>query len=97
MNNESIIRLYNNICNNLFRLDLPNGSKNTVKTYIEDAGFLNSVNRLAGSSNYSCSSVLLLCQSLMNELAEDNIPQSWLEYIYQYALSKSFPMPLKQN
>lgn len=91
MNNESIIRLYNNICNNLFRLDLPNGSKNTVKTYIEDARFLNDINRLVSSRNYSCSSVLLLCQSLMNELAEDNIPQSWLEYIYQYALSKSFP------
>ncbi|HQJ38407.1 MAG TPA: cytidyltransferase, partial [Bacillota bacterium] len=91
MNKEYIIRLYNDICNRLLQLDLPDDLKDAVKKYIEDVSFIDNLHKIVRNRDYSCNSVLLLCQSLMNEVAEDNIPQNWLEYVYQYILSKSFP------
>lgn len=91
MNNESIISLYNNICDRLLRLNLPDDSKAAVKAYIEDIRFLDNLNKIVKNRDYSCDSVLMLCQNLINEVAKDSIPSNWLEYVYHYALSKSFP------
>ncbi|MDD3438902.1 MAG: hypothetical protein PHI04_05735 [Clostridiaceae bacterium] len=91
MNKEYVIRLYNDICNRLLRLDLPDNSKDAAKKYIEDVSFIENLHKIVRNRDYSCNSVLLLCQSLMNQVAEDNIPSNWLEYVYQYTLSKSFP------
>ncbi len=94
MNNESINRLYNDICSRLLHVNLFNGQKDVqiaVKAYIEDVHFLDNLNKIIRKRDYSCNSVLLLCQSLMDEIAQDNIPQNWLEYVYQYALGRSFP------
>lgn len=97
MNNESIINLYSNICNRLLRLDFPDDSKEAVKTYIEDVRFLDNLSKIIRDRDYSCNSVLLLCQNLINEIAQDSIPSNWLEYVYQYALSKSFPHAVERE
>lgn len=93
MNNDSVIRLYNDICNRLLSVDLSFNIKDTriaIQEYIEDTRFLDSLRKMVKNKDYSCSSVLTLFQSLMDKLASDNIPSSWIEYVYQYALSKSF-------
>ncbi|MDF2522025.1 MAG: cytidyltransferase, partial [Clostridia bacterium] len=42
-------------------------------------------------NNFSCTAVLNLCKPLLDELSGDAAPGDWLPYLYQYALSKSFP------
>ncbi len=91
MNKEYINRLYNDICNRLLLLDLPDDSKDAVRRYTEDTSFIDNLHKIVRNRDYSCNSVLLLCQSLMNQVAQDNIPSNWLEYVYQYTLNKSFP------
>jgi nicotinic acid mononucleotide adenylyltransferase/HD superfamily phosphodiesterase len=94
MYNDNVTQLYKKICSRLLSEDWPHHVVDTqaaVKTYIEDILFLDNLHKIVENKDYSCSSVLTLCNSLMDELAHDNIPPNWLEYVYQYALNKSFP------
>ncbi len=94
MYNDNVTELYRNICINLFSADSPHAATDkqlAVKTYLEDVLFTDKLHEIIESKDYSCGSALTLCQSLMDELAQDNIPSSWLEYVYQYTLNKSFP------
>lgn len=98
MQNEKVTRLYDNIYSKLLAADWAQNAEDAqiaVKVYIEDAHFKDSLYELVESGDYSCSSVLTLCQSLMDKLAQNNIPPSWLEYVYQFALGKSFPNAVK--
>ncbi len=94
MYNDNVTQLYKNICSRLLAADYSHDAKDTliaIKVFVKDARFMDNLNKAIETGDYSCSSVLALCQGLMDELAKDNIPPSWLEYVYQYALNKSFP------
>lgn len=94
MYSDKVIQLYNGICSKLLSADWAEDGKDiqiTIKAHINNRSFLDNLNKIIENRDYSCSSVLTLCQSLMNELAQYNIPPNWLEYVYQYALNKSFP------
>jgi len=98
MNNDNVTQLYSNICGKLLSTAWSFNAEATqiaVKAYIENTSFLANLRKIVESKDYSCSSVLTLCQNLMDELAQDNIPPSWLEYVYEYALNKSFPHAVK--
>lgn len=101
MLNETADRLYYQIYNSLqsavWRQNAAEAG-NAVKKFLEDDSMTAALHKLIETRNFKCSSVLILCRNLMKELAKDNIPSDWLEYVFQYSLSKSFPhavsMPL---
>lgn len=98
MHNDSVTQLYNNICSKLFSVKWIRDAENTqaaVKVYIEDTLFSDNLHNMVEKSDFSCRSVLELCRSFMDKLAQDNMPPGWLEYVYQYVLKKSFPQAVE--
>ncbi|HWR62154.1 MAG TPA: cytidyltransferase [Clostridia bacterium] len=98
MHNDGVTQLYNSIYNKLLQVKWSFAAEKTrtdVKLYLEGASFQAGLQGLLKNSDYSCRTVLELCRSLMEELAQDNIPLNWLEYVYQYVLGKSFPQAVE--
>ena len=86
--------LYSKICNRLLSVDLLDKislHRNQVKDYVKSHDFKEKINEMVINKDYSCKAVLKLCIALMGELDSPRVPEDWLFYIYQYALSKSFP------
>lgn len=86
--------LYRKISDKLLENDLANQvslSSNIVKEYINLDHFKDRVDKIVVHNDYSCKAVLDLCQGLMEQLIKTKLPEDWLFYIYQYALSRSFP------
>lgn len=68
-----------------------NIEKIIIDDYLKDSSFSNNLSLMITNDNYSCNSTLLLCKDLMDKLAYPSAPFDWLNYIYQYTLSKAFP------
>jgi len=62
-----------------------------IKKYVENDFFIDKINSIVENKDYSCRAVLSSCQDMLNKLAENNVPEDWLKYIYQFTLGKSFP------
>lgn len=89
--------LYENIYDKLVKTLLHEGfinsfslNKKKISEYISDESFKSKVYSLAQKKDFSCSSVLDLCQGLFELIDNINKPNNWLNYAYQYALNKSF-------
>ncbi|SHJ97191.1 nicotinate-nicotinamide nucleotide adenylyltransferase [Paramaledivibacter caminithermalis] len=94
MTNSLTNELYKKISDKLLEKDLLNKislSTNIVKNYINSDGFKDNINKIVIHNDYSCKAVLDLCKELMDPLIKRKLPDDLLFYIYQYALSKSFP------
>ena len=65
--------------------------KNTIYQFLESEKFKSNLGSMLYGNNYSCRSTLLLCEYFINSLCNNEPPEDWLLYIYQYSLSKSFP------
>lgn len=91
---ETAQKMYQEICDSLL-------SSRFVKRYhfnqdrleylLRDAGIQDRLQALLENKDYSCAGTLNLCRGLLSELSGGRSPEDWLSYIYQYALSKSFP------
>lgn len=100
MNNPFARELYNKINRSLMNSRLLEELKlnsEFVRKHIETDSFMDKIQAMADDKNYSCRCVLSLCESMINELAGDNAPDDWLDYLYQFALSKSFPRAVTIN
>jgi len=98
MHNEGIDQVINNIYNRLLQVKWSHAAEKTtasIKTLPENSGFRQGLQTMLQKSDYSCRSVLKLCRGVMDELAQDNMPLNWLEYVYQFVLSKSFPQAVE--
>ncbi|MCT4605686.1 MAG: cytidyltransferase [Marinisporobacter sp.] len=84
MGNLLADRFYKKILKELSEFDY-------LKTYIYDKDFQEKIKKMMKNKDFSCKAVLDLCKSMMEALAGENNPKEWLGYIYQFALSKSFP------
>lgn len=58
---------------------------------LRDDSFIDKFMHMISRRDYSCAAVLSTCRGLLIELSGGRQPDSWLDYIYNYALSKSFP------
>jgi nicotinic acid mononucleotide adenylyltransferase len=67
-----------------------NLDKNLISEYLNSDIFQKDLYQLITDKAYSCKSILNLCQALLDSLVPITDNFQWLEYIYQYALSKSF-------
>ncbi|TCO77460.1 cytidyltransferase [Marinisporobacter balticus] len=62
-----------------------------IYKHIEDKTFQQKIEEMIEKKDFSCKAVLGLCNEMMDLLAEEDRPKNWLNYIYQFVLSKSFP------
>ncbi|QXM07093.1 nicotinate-nicotinamide nucleotide adenylyltransferase [Crassaminicella indica] len=90
MENLLANRLYEKISKELASFDF-------LKEYIEDRNFYNKIENMVNNKDFSCNAVYNICKTMMNALAGEDAPKSWLHYIYQFALSKSFPSSVEIN
>ncbi len=65
--------------------------KNFIRSQIETPHFISEVSRIAKDKDYSCQATYGLCKAALDQLWGQGGPDKPLEYIYQYALSYSFP------
>ena len=92
--------IYNKICRRLLSqrwLNKWNMDKSIIEKHIREQSFTNTLNQLLEEKNFSCIGVLNLVKALIDELSYGNIPNDWLNYIYQYTLNKSFPDAVTTN
>lgn len=70
-------------------------SKSSLDKAIKDTCFINELSLMISEKNFSCVRTLKLCKDLIEELTKsfpkEDLPQDWLNYIYNYTLYKSFP------
>lgn len=65
--------------------------KDYIRGQIESPLFIGEVSRIAKEKDYSCQAVYALCHDTLHQLWNQRGPEEPLYYIYQYALSYSFP------
>ena len=65
--------------------------KTLMDSFIHKESFKNKIKSMISDNNYSCKETLHLCSDMMNILSYPNTQYDWLDYIYEYTLSKSFP------
>ncbi len=94
MDNSIIIQLYNNIndklLNSNFIKEIPVPIQ-FIKDHLEDPNFIKKIRKMVEDDDYSCGAILDICQDMLNELSREEAPENWLDYIYYFTLSKSFP------
>ena len=92
MKSQVTYEIYNSIMQTVMNLDIANQKYvDAVKKHIGTEAFRECINAMVIAGDYSCKSTLMMLQALMEELIPYNSPKDWMSYIYQYALSKSFP------
>jgi len=94
MDNSLTLRLHSEISNRFLNLDFLKKTDlniSTVREFIESPSFIESLNTIVQNRDYSCRAVFDLCKNFIEELTQGDAPDNWLYYIYQFALSKSFP------
>lgn len=94
MNNLLYSRLYNKI---LAALSEPGFLKKLeineafITKHLENKSYILKLQDMIKEKNFNSKEVLNLSIDMMNEITNNVTPKDWLEYIYQYTLSKSFP------
>ncbi|MFT9493907.1 cytidyltransferase [Anaerosolibacter sp.] len=94
MNYPLSTKLYDQIVNALLNPNFLQGlslQHKQVRKHIKNISFIDQIQRMVAMELYTCQMVLKLCEELMMEVTEGETPEDWLEYIFQYTLSKSFP------
>ncbi|ERI90943.1 Cytidylyltransferase [Clostridiales bacterium oral taxon 876 str. F0540] len=94
MSNLAFQNLYNKISRKLLStkwLDKLGIDFNFIEGALRSDKFISNLKLCLDKNDFSCKAVLNLCTDIMNKLSYPNIPEDWLNYIYQYTLNKSFP------
>ncbi len=94
MNNLLYSKLYNKI---LAALSEPSFLKKLgineafITKHLENKSYILKLQDIIKAKDFNSKEVLTLSIDMMNEITNNIAPKDWLEYIYQYTLSKSFP------
>ncbi|MHC1721360.1 MAG: cytidyltransferase [Clostridiaceae bacterium] len=67
-----------------------NIDKELMENYISSEYFISAMKSMVNEMDYSCSRAFDLLEKLMLKLTAGAYPENWLQYLYQYALNKSF-------
>ncbi|KXZ40239.1 Nicotinic acid mononucleotide adenylyltransferase [Alkalithermobacter thermoalcaliphilus JW-YL-7 = DSM 7308] len=93
-------QIHNTILSSLLNdnfLDYFSLDKTMLTDHLNDSDFINKIDCIIIEKDYSCSKVLSLCIDLLNKIHKDISFDQWLTFIYNVALSKSFPSALSLN
>lgn len=88
---------FNNVYNKILRhmtalkwLQKNNISKDLMDDYLKSERFVSALKAMVAEKDFSCGQALRIMKSLMLKITSGEAPKDWLNYLYQYALSKSF-------
>ncbi|MFZ5354477.1 MAG: cytidyltransferase, partial [Bacillota bacterium] len=62
-----------------------------ILVYFNSELFKTALEEFIKHETFSCKGILRLFEPVMNSVAGNNAPESWLEYCYYFSLNKSFP------
>lgn len=71
-----------------------NLEEETIKELLHSEKFRAITKYMIENNDFSCKIILLLCEDFLNRLIGKVMTEDWLSYIYQFTLSKSFPLAL---
>lgn len=94
MDNKTFKELNQKISRKLLNsryLRMHNISKTFINEHLNRANYLENLEITCEKNDYSCKRVLQILKDFMKELCMGEEPEEWLKYLYNYALSKSFP------
>lgn len=94
MNSLIYEKLYSKLSRKLLSLNWLNKLNipfNIVNDNLKSDTFKNDLKDLIIEKDYSSSRVLYLCNKIIDQLTPFSKPDDWMNYLYQYALLKSFP------
>jgi nicotinic acid mononucleotide adenylyltransferase len=94
MTNLSYGEIYNKIIRKLTSikwLQKWNINKPFIDKYIKSKTFMDELKTIIETNNFTAKETFNLCNDMLEEMAGDNSPSDWLNYIYQYTLNKTFP------
>ncbi len=83
-------KLVNSLMNESFITELSLDSE-MISENILSVSFIDALEKMIEEKNLSCKSVLGLCEYLLRQIYGAELPYDFLYYVYQFALSKSFP------
>ncbi|SHH01002.1 nicotinate-nicotinamide nucleotide adenylyltransferase [Tepidibacter thalassicus] len=66
-------------------------SESFIKNNIDNYIFIANIHKIVKKNDYSCKSIFLLCENILNQMYKGLNQNEWLIYIYNIALYKSFP------
>ncbi|SDK77164.1 cytidyltransferase [Natronincola ferrireducens] len=94
MKSLQLHRVYNEIYDCLLSKDFLKThhiKEDFIKSHLQSSSFIDFLEEMLETNNYSCKAVFMLCKNILMDLWEKKIPQDPLQYIYQFTLSLSFP------
>ncbi|WP_099190792.1 nicotinate-nicotinamide nucleotide adenylyltransferase [Tepidibacter mesophilus] len=92
MKKDIVIDIHKEILDAVLNLDFSNEiSRSSLKNNIDNYLFIANINNLIKNGDYTCKSILTVCQSLLDNIHPNLIKSDWLNYTYNLLLYKSFP------
>lgn len=94
MNNELSAKMYQEIRDSLLSSRIVKRhhfNQERLEYLLRDAGLEARLRAMVAAGDFTCAGTLGVCKGLMGELSGTRQPEDWLTYVYNYALSKSFP------
>lgn len=92
-------KLHRYILSNLLKRDVLNRtniSRDEMRNILSNMKFLNKINSDRKVERHSCLDVYIMAIDVLKELCSD-LPDDWLNYVYEYILEKSFPNAVTIN
>ncbi|NMM62662.1 cytidyltransferase [Clostridium sp. P21] len=68
-----------------------NINKLFIDKHIKNKEFIDKLKVIIETNDFSTEGTFNLCKCMLQEMAGYNAPSDWINYIYQYALNKTFP------
>ena len=99
MQNSVVSNFYKKISNKILNLEILKQNEilyNDIKKAIKTDNFINQLDKMVTSKDFSCSATLSLINPILN-LFGDKEDEEWLKYFYQYTLRYSFPNAVEIN
>lgn len=100
MAREEALKLYEGIQNIFHKprwMALFTINRELVDFHLRKESFVDYIEEIVKHMNYTGTAVYYLTRPLLNSLSPGYQPNNWLEYIYNYTLSKTFPEALEMD
>ncbi|WFD11334.1 nicotinate-nicotinamide nucleotide adenylyltransferase [Tepidibacter hydrothermalis] len=92
MQKDIVIDIHKEILDSVLNLDLSDKiSRLFLKNNIDNYLFIANINNMIKNRDYTCKSILNLCQNILDNIHPNLSKSDWLSYTYNMILYKSFP------
>ncbi len=98
MKKDIVIDIHKEILDSILTFDFSNKiSHSFLKDNIDNYLFIANINNMIKNRDYTCKSILTLCQNILDNIHPNLSKSDWLNYTYNMILCKSFPDSVEIN